>query len=239
MISPMSLSAGPASLTLSVPSPSGSRAWPIDDCFQNSDLPVGYWRPDYGITTNGISTDMVIPAHRLRSLEGRGVSRLETGAAKDGELTESKPGRLAVGGWISFEVANVVFWMGIVGMVFPLWAGDDVTVGYTLAATMAVVLLASPIIGALSDQSGRRKPYLMGAAAICVAATMFVGEGSLISSLALFALAFTSMELATILYKLPPGGSEQPEQPGRHSRLGRRSGLLGGLHRGGMRPYLF
>ncbi len=125
---------------------------------------------------------------------------METGAAKDGELTESKPGRLAVGGWISFEVANVVFWMGIVGMVFPLWAGDDVTVGYTLAATMAVVLLASPIIGALSDQSGRRKPYLMGAAAICVAATMFVGEGSLISSLALFALAFTSMELATILY---------------------------------------
>ena len=125
---------------------------------------------------------------------------MDTDRQKENELTESGPGKLAVGGWISFEVANVVFWMGIVGMVFPLWAADDITVGYTLAATMAVVLFASPIIGALSDQSGRRKPYLMGAAAICVVATMFVGEVSLVSSLALFALAFTSMELATILY---------------------------------------
>ncbi len=125
---------------------------------------------------------------------------MDTDRQKESELARSRPGRLAVGGWISFEVANVVFWMGIVGMVFPLWAADDITVGYTLAATMTVVLLASPIIGALSDQSGRRKPYLMGAAAICVVATMFVGEVSLVSSLALFALAFTSMELATILY---------------------------------------
>ena len=125
---------------------------------------------------------------------------MDTDRQKENELTKSRPGRLAVGGWISFEVANVVFWMGIVGMTFPLWAGDDITVGYTLAATMTVVLLASPIIGALSDQSGRRKPYLMAAAGICAVATMFVGEVSLISSLALFALAFTSMELATILY---------------------------------------
>ena len=125
---------------------------------------------------------------------------MDTDRQKETEPTRSRPGRLAVGGWISFEVANVVFWMGIVGIVFPLWAADDITVGYTLAATMAVVLLTSPIIGALSDQSGRRKPYLMAAAAICVVATMFVGEVSLVSSLALFALAFTSMELATILY---------------------------------------
>ena len=110
-----------------------------------------------------------------------------------------------VGAWVSTDVANTVFWMGIVGLAFPLWVtremgGNDATVGYTLSASMVVVLLGAPLVGAISDQVGRRVPMLIVATSICIGGVFLLGEAGLWVSLALFAMALTSMELGTILY---------------------------------------
>ena len=78
--------------------------------------------------------------------------------------------------WAVYDIGNSMFFTGVVGIFFPLWvtqvkSGDDATVGYTLAAAMALNLVISPIIGTLSDYAQRRVRFLapctmVGAAAI-------------------------------------------------------------------------
>ena len=117
-----------------------------------------------------------------------------------------------MGSWIVYDIGNTVFWAGIVGVSFPLWitkavddippgmGGDDATLGYTLAGAMAVVLVLSPILGAISDQSSRRMPMLAVTNLLSVVAAFFIGSGNLTVSLALFALALCSMEVGTVFY---------------------------------------
>ena len=120
-------------------------------------------------------------------------------------LRQARPKRSAVGAWISYDIANTVWWTGVLGVSFPLWltndmGGDDATWGYTVAATMTVVLLLSPILGSISDQSGRRMPLLIFTTIACIAATLMLGTGGLLSSLVLLAFAFCAMELGAIFY---------------------------------------
>ena len=117
-----------------------------------------------------------------------------------------------MGSWIVYDIGNTVFWAGIVGVSFPLWitkavddippgmGGDDATLGYTLAGAMAVALVLSPILGAISDQSSRRMPMLAVTTLLSVVAAFFIGSGNLTVSLALFALALCSMEVGTVFY---------------------------------------
>ena len=107
--------------------------------------------------------------------------------------------------WVSYDIANTVFWVGVVGLSFPLWltndhGGTDATLGYTLSATMVVVLVISPFVGSYSDQTGRRLPLLLATTVVCIAATLLIDTGGIFVSLGLFALALCSMELGTIFY---------------------------------------
>ena len=120
-------------------------------------------------------------------------------------MEERKPGTVAVASWVSYDIANTVFWVGVVGLSFPLWltndlGGDDATLGYTMSATMAVVLVISPFLGSYSDQTGRRVPLLLATTLLCVAATLLIDTGGLFVSLGLFAFALCSMELGTVFY---------------------------------------
>ena len=35
-------------------------------------------------------------------------------------MEERKPGKVAVASWVSYDIANTVFWVGVVGLSFPL-----------------------------------------------------------------------------------------------------------------------
>ena len=120
-------------------------------------------------------------------------------------MRERQPHRTAVGAWVTYDVANTVFWTGVVGLSFPLWltkelSGDDATLGYTLAGTMAAVLVMAPILGAITDQAGRMMPMLIATTIVCVCTTLLLGNGGLLTSLVFFALALAAMELGTIFY---------------------------------------
>ena len=145
---------------------------------------------------------------------------------------ETRPKRTAVGAWITYDIANTVFWTGVVGLSFPLWltkelSGDDATLGYTLAAAMTVVLVTAPIIGAISDQIGRKMPLLVAATLICIVATLLLGNGGLFISLALFALALASMELGAIFYNSLLHNVSTEDNRGMISGLGTGIGYLG------------
>ena len=147
-------------------------------------------------------------------------------------LRQARPKRSAVGAWISYDIANTVWWTGVLGVSFPLWltnnmGGDDATWGYTVAATMTVVLLLSPILGSISDQSGRRMPLLIFTTIACIAATLMLGTGSLLSSLVLLAFAFCAMELGAIFYNSLLSEVSTEANRGLISGLGTGIGYLG------------
>ena len=150
-------------------------------------------------------------------------------------MREPQPRRTAVGAWVIYDIANTTFWAAIVGFSFPQWVthkdtgGDDATLAYTLAGAMAVVLVMGPILGAFSDQAGRRMPFLVITTLVCVCATLFLGTGSLLVSLAILALALSSMELGTIFYNALLAEVSTPANRGRISGLGQGIGFLGSL----------
>ena len=147
-------------------------------------------------------------------------------------MGEPQPRRAALSAWVTYDIANTTFWTGVVGVAFPLWltkvtSGDDATLGYTLAAAMAVVLVTAPILGAISDQARRRMPLLIVTTLVCICATLLLGNGGLLISLCLFALALTAMELGTIFYNALLTEVSTPTTRGRVSGLGQGIGYLG------------
>ena len=61
-----------------------------------------------------------------------------------------KPQNIPVIAWVTYDTGNTVFFTGVMGLLFPLWltkvmGGDDATLGFTLAAAMAIVFIISPV----------------------------------------------------------------------------------------------
>jgi UMF1 family MFS transporter len=107
---------------------------------------------------------------------------------------EHKPSRLAVTGWVLYDLANTIFALGVISLYFPLWVvnvmgGEDADVAYALSISMAVIFVLSPVLGALTDQSPRRMPFLAVATLICVGFTLLFGQGGLALSLVFFGVA--------------------------------------------------
>lgn len=97
--------------------------------------------------------------------------------------------RAAVAGWVLYDFANVIFAMNIISLYFPLWVVDDAggsdgNYGLASSASMAAVFLAAPFLGALSDQTSRRLPFLAVSIAACCGCTLLLGEGGPVWSLA-------------------------------------------------------
>ena len=147
-------------------------------------------------------------------------------------MKEQRSRRAAVGAWVTYDVANTVFWTGVVGVSFPLWLtkdlrGDDATLGYTLAAAMFVVLVTAPILGAISDHANRRMPLLVATTLLCVASTLVLGTGGFVVTLSIFALALASMELGTIFYNALLVEVSTESNRGKISGMGTGIGYVG------------
>jgi len=106
--------------------------------------------------------------------------------------------------------------------------------GYATAAAAAVIAIGGPVLGAVVDQGGRRKPYLGAFTALGVAATAglwFVGPGGLgvLPALVLVVLATVGVELAMVFYNAMLADLAPPARIGRWSGWGWGLGYLGGL----------
>lgn len=106
--------------------------------------------------------------------------------------------------WSLYDLANTVFSMSIVSLILPLWVLDNggtvETWGYANSLTMVLVLISAPILGALSDQAGRRLPFLMVCTVACVAFTAALGLGGLWGTLAVFVVANYFFQASLIFY---------------------------------------
>jgi MFS transporter, UMF1 family len=125
---------------------------------------------------------------------------------------------LSVAGWVLYDLANTIFSMAIVSLYFSLWIRDrvggdqvDRVYGLTTAISMGLIFVASPMLGALSDQARRRMPFLVVSTLICVAFTALLGQGGLWITLALFVVANVAYQAGLQFYDalLPEVSTEE------------------------------
>ena len=143
-----------------------------------------------------------------------------------------KPQRRAVTAWIVYDMANTMFYAGIVGVLFPLWVtndlgGDDADFGFTISIAMGVVLVMAPVFGALSDQIGRRLPFLALGTGLGIIALVSMSGDTLFMALALFALAFVAFNLANVFYNALLSQVSTERNRGAISGLGTGLGYIG------------
>ncbi len=148
--------------------------------------------------------------------------------------SEYQPRKSAVVSWIVYDVGNTLFFVGVMGLFFPLWitqdlGGDDATVGFALAVAMGLMLVVAPVVGAFSDQARRRMPFLAVGTFTCIAATLLMGTGGLFLALALFAVAVVAINTATIFYNAMLAEVSTEENRGAIGGLGVSIGYLGAV----------
>ena len=143
--------------------------------------------------------------------------------------------------WALYDFANTIFSFAIVSFAMSLWAirflGEaDGTFWFTAAVSVSVLLnaIVSPVLGAMSDRVGRRKPFLAVFTIACVAGTAVIGLMDIRLGLVAFALANFAYQAALIYYDALLPDVARPLARGRLSGIGVALGYCGTLLVGGL-----
>jgi UMF1 family MFS transporter len=140
----------------------------------------------------------------------------------------------AVAAWVLYDLANTIFSMGVVSTFFALYVRSEVGAGradgvVSLVNTisMLIILVVSPMLGAMTDRAARRMPFLVWSTIGCCLFTAFIARGPLALSGALFVLANVLYQAGLQFYDaLLPEVSTEANR-GRISGIGVGLGYLG------------
>jgi UMF1 family MFS transporter len=168
-------------------------------------------------------------------------------AASDASVAETPanyPPRSAVIGWMLFDWAAQPYFSLITTFVFaPYFAtrvASDAATGQSLwgfatAAAGLIIALMSPVLGAIADASGRRKPWIAGFGAIFVigASIMWIGKPGdpalILPLLIAYGFATIGVEFATVFNNAMMPSLVPPDKIGRLSGSGWALGYVGGI----------
>ena len=162
--------------------------------------------------------------------------------------------------WALYDFASTIFSMNIATLYFAVWlvsdlhgSNTDVALGNGIASIM--VMLSIPVLGAVSDVTRRRKPWVIGFTILAVLATMTIGivgqhmipavgdsvlvpanvanyvisGGPLFLVIASFVLANYAYQGALPFYNAMMPELAPPERWGRLSGLGALLGYVGSI----------
>lgn len=152
-------------------------------------------------------------------------------------------GRVGLAAWCAYDWANSAFPTVITTFVFAAYfakavAADDVAGtsqwAYAMSASAFALALAGPILGAVADSAGRRKPWVGAFTAVAVAASALLWFAKPDPSYVLWALVFAAIanfafEMAGIFYNAMLPSLAPPAILGRISGWGWGLGYVGGL----------
>jgi MFS family permease len=142
--------------------------------------------------------------------------------------------RRAVWSWITYDLANTMFSMGIVSLYFSLWvraqvgsARADTLYGNISAISYLLIFIVSPLLGAMTDRARRRMPFLIVSTLLCVACTLLLGRIGFWPTMVAFIVANAAYQAGLQFYDamLPEVSTE--ENRGRISGIGVGIGYLG------------
>jgi UMF1 family MFS transporter len=154
------------------------------------------------------------------------------------------PRRIAVISWIFFDWAAQPYFTLITTFVFAPYFATHVASdpasgqslwGFATAASGLLIALMSPVLGAIADASGRRKPWIAAFGALLVIGSCLMwfgkpGDPSVIPPLLLaYAIATVGAEFATVFNNAMMPSLVPPDQIGRLSGTGWATGYVGGI----------
>src|ERR1700753_2225913 len=169
------------------------------------------------------------------------ATALESGEAA---IRSAYPPRSAVIGWIFFDWAAQPYFTLITTFVFapyfathvaPNAAEGQALWGFATAAAGFAIALLSPVLGAIADASGRRKPWIAGFGALLVigASLMWFGRpgdlGVIPPLLVAYGIATVGVEFATVFNNAMMPTLVPPDRIGRLSGTGWATGYVGGI----------
>jgi UMF1 family MFS transporter len=158
--------------------------------------------------------------------------------------------RLGISSWALYDLANTIYSFNVVSYVLPLWvlsvyerAGrgeGEANLVYGVATGLSMLLnaIVSPVMGAVSDRAGVRKPFLLFFTTLCIVPTAvigFVGDEAGFAlggayvwwGLAIFALANFAYQAALIYYDSMLPEVSTAENRGRIGGIGVALGYVG------------
>ena len=149
----------------------------------------------------------------------------------------------ALAAWCSFDWANSAFPTIITTFIFAAYFTEGVSAdkatgaaawGYAISLSAILIALLSPVLGAIADHGGRRKPWLFALSLLCIAAsaglwwvepdTAFVP-----AALVLVVIANTAFETGMVFYNAMLADLAPPDRLGRLSGWAWGLGYFGGL----------
>jgi UMF1 family MFS transporter len=157
---------------------------------------------------------------------------------------QTYPPRKAVFGWILFDWAAQPYFSLITTFVFAPYFATHVAAtpasgqamwGFATAAAGLVIAILSPVLGAIADAGGRRKPWIaaFGALFVIGASILWIGrpgDPSIILPLLIaFGIATIGVEFATVFNNAMMPTLVPPERIGRLSGTGWATGYVGGI----------
>ncbi len=151
--------------------------------------------------------------------------------------------RPALIAWCLYDWANSAFPAVIVTFVFAAYfakavAVDEITGtsqwAYAMSASALAVALAGPILGAVADRTGRRKPWVLACTVLCVTATGLLWFARPETEAVLWALMFAAIanfafETSMVFYNAMLPALSPRAMIGRWSGWGWGLGYVGGL----------
>jgi MFS transporter, UMF1 family len=136
--------------------------------------------------------------------------------------------------WALYDFANTIFSFAIVSFAMSLWTISFLGEAegqrwFTLAVSVSVLVnaIVSPVLGAMSDRTGRRKPFLAFFTALTIVPTMLIGFVDIGLGLLAFAVANFAYQAALIYYDALLPEVARPEARGRLSGVGVALGYTG------------
>jgi MFS transporter, UMF1 family len=160
------------------------------------------------------------------------------------DIPQQYPRRAAVISWIFFDWAAQPYFTLITTFIFapyftsfvaPDPASGQALWGFATAAAGLAIALLSPVLGAIADASGRRKPWIAGFGALLVIGSclMWIGKpgdpGIIPALLLAYSIASVGAEFATVFNNAMMPTLVPPNQIGRLSGTGWATGYVGGI----------
>jgi UMF1 family MFS transporter len=136
--------------------------------------------------------------------------------------------------WIVYDLASTVFSYAVVTRYFNDWIitqrhHADYVIGLMTFAVSVALLVALPFFGALADQLGRRKPFLIAFTLLSVVATGLLGvvHAGLLVTLAIAGVAIFGYQAASAHYDPLLASIAPPQAQPKVSGLGVAVGYIG------------
>ncbi len=159
-------------------------------------------------------------------------------------LRQDYPPRVAVVSWIFFDWAAQPYFTLITTFVFAPYFATHVAAdpasgqslwGFATAAAGLVIALLSPVLGAIADANGRRKPWIavFGALLVIGSCLMWFAKpgdlGVIPPLLVAYGIATVGVEFATVFNNAMMPTLVPPDRIGRLSGTGWATGYVGGI----------